>query len=84
MPVQDAIEKKPQPGGEVTIIKSRCKGCGICIEFCPQKVLAFSKEFNARGFHPPEAVKPEACTGCNLCGMYCPDFAIFAVRRKKT
>jgi 2-oxoglutarate ferredoxin oxidoreductase subunit delta len=47
-------------------------------------VLAFSEDFNSKGFHTPIAVKPEDCTGCNLCGLYCPDFAVFAVRDKKS
>jgi len=66
--------------GEVHIDQERCKGCGFCIEFCPTKVLAFSREFNAKGYHPPVVVDIDKCMGCNLCGLYCPDFAIYAVR----
>ncbi len=62
--------------GEVKIVVERCKACGFCVEFCPSKVLALSSAFNAKGYHPPEAVAPEKCSGCDLCGMYCPDFAI--------
>ena len=32
-----------------------CKGCGICIEFCPAKVLKTSKKMNSRGYFPPES-----------------------------
>ena len=39
--------------GIVHIIDDRCKGCGFCIEFCPQDVLALSNETNARGYYPP-------------------------------
>jgi 2-oxoglutarate ferredoxin oxidoreductase subunit delta len=46
-----------------------CKGCGICIRFCPQKVLVM-KEFKAF------AQQPEKCTSCQLCELRCPDFAI--------
>lgn len=45
-------------------------------------VLAFSDEFNAKGYHTPVVKHPEKCVGCNLCGMYCPDFAIYGVREK--
>lgn len=74
----------PKIKGEVFIKKERCKGCGFCVKFCPSGVLAFSKEYNEKGYHFPEAVNPDACIGCNLCGLYCPDFAIFSVREKKS
>ncbi len=68
--------------GTVEIDNERCKGCGYCVAFCPQAVLALSTEFNAKGYHFPVVVHPEKCTGCNLCGMYCPDFAIYGQRLK--
>jgi 2-oxoglutarate ferredoxin oxidoreductase subunit delta len=75
-------KKTPRARGKVYIDQERCKGCGYCVEFCPTGVLALSREFNEKGYHPPEVVKAEACTGCDLCGMYCPDFSIFGVRIK--
>lgn len=75
--------KAKGPRGFVIINAELCKGCGFCIEFCPSGVLAFSDEFNIKGYHPPCAVKPEACTGCDLCGIYCPDFAIFGILQKQ-
>lgn len=69
--------------GAVTIVVERCKACGICVEFCPGKALALSKEFNSKGYHVPTNIDPEKCSGCNLCGMYCPDFAINGYRIAK-
>ncbi|KPL06116.1 hypothetical protein AMJ85_10635 [candidate division BRC1 bacterium SM23_51] len=60
--------------------EERCKGCGFCVAFCPRHVLEMSERFNVKGYHPPEARRPDDCTGCDLCGHYCPDFAIFGVR----
>jgi 2-oxoglutarate ferredoxin oxidoreductase subunit delta len=77
----DATTKRVR--GTVHILADRCKGCGFCIEFCPPKVLAFSKGFNNHGYHPPELVTPDGCTGCDLCGLYCPDFAIYGVMIKE-
>jgi 2-oxoglutarate ferredoxin oxidoreductase subunit delta len=78
--MEDDKKKPIQPHGRVFVTPERCKGCGYCIEFCPTKVLAFSDDFNSKGFHPPYAARPEVCTGCNLCGIYCPDVAIFGIR----
>ena len=75
-----AVKVVKKPRGEVHILKERCKGCGFCIQFCPTKVLVFSTEFNAKGFHYPVAEAPEKCNGCDLCGMYCPDFAVYGVK----
>lgn len=69
--------------GKVFIDEERCKGCKICIEFCPTKVLGISLRFNKKGYHPPEILYPERCTGCDICGMMCPDFAIFGIRIKQ-
>ena len=68
---------KVKAKGRVLFRVERCKGCGFCIEFCPCKVLEFSKDYNAKGYHYPLAAHPEKCIGCNLCGFYCPDFAVW-------
>jgi 2-oxoglutarate ferredoxin oxidoreductase subunit alpha len=72
-----------RPGkGTVFVRTEICKGCSFCVDFCPTDCLAFSKEFNPKGYHFPVLRSPEACTGCDLCGLYCPDFAIHAERWK--
>ena len=50
------------PHGIVHIIEERCKGCGYCVEFCPQDVLIMSERTNAKGYHPPEVAIPDART----------------------
>jgi 2-oxoglutarate ferredoxin oxidoreductase subunit delta len=64
--------------GNVVIIEDRCKGCGYCIEFCPRLILAFSKGFNKKGYHPPEVQKPDECVNCHYCEIICPEFAIYS------
>lgn len=49
----------------------RCKGCGICVAFCPKKVLAINEVDKV------EAVREDACIKCAQCEMRCPDYAIF-------
>jgi len=63
--------------GIVHIIDDRCKGCGFCIEFCPQKVLLISTRINSKGYHPPEVIPDVLCINCGLCTLLCPDFAIY-------
>jgi 2-oxoglutarate ferredoxin oxidoreductase subunit delta len=70
------IDEIPIVKGIVHIIADRCKGCGYCIEFCPQEVLAFSKEFNKKGYHPPMVVS-DGCLNCHYCELLCPEFAIY-------
>ncbi|MDR2870568.1 MAG: 4Fe-4S binding protein [Deferribacteraceae bacterium] len=55
--------------GKVTINRQACKGCAICVHFCPANVLAI-KEFKV-------AVPAyDKCIACMMCELRCPDFAI--------
>ena len=69
-------ELKPKRG-EIHVNKDRCKGCGFCVEYCPEDVLELSEEFNVKGYHPPFVKQPDKCIYCQLCQTICPEFAIF-------
>ena len=58
------------------IIEKRCKGCGICVEFCPKKVLIINE------IEKVQIDKPEECIYCKQCELRCPDFAIFAQKEE--
>lgn len=60
----------------IKFIESLCKGCGYCIEFCPNKVFEKSDQRSVKGTVVPEIVYSEKCTLCELCTMLCPDFAL--------
>ncbi len=60
----------------IEINEELCKGCDICIDFCPLEVLAASVTINRRGYYPPEVVNEAKCIGCRLCELVCPEFAI--------
>ncbi|MDD5454370.1 MAG: 4Fe-4S binding protein [Candidatus Ratteibacteria bacterium] len=60
----------------VKIKEERCKGCQICINFCPKGVLKASQKLNKKGFHTVEVAHEEKCSGCGICFLVCPDTAI--------
>jgi len=76
-------DKIKVPNGEIHIVRDRCKGCSFCVEYCPKDVLELSKDFNIKGYHPPEVVVPEACVHCQLCELLCPEFAIFVTLKEE-
>ncbi|MEM2105211.1 MAG: 4Fe-4S binding protein [Candidatus Bathyarchaeia archaeon] len=76
-------EKAKLPKVEIHIIRDQCKGCGFCIQYCPQKVLEESNDINARGVHPPRVIDESKCVLCSFCTSVCPDFAIFVIEKKE-
>lgn len=67
------------PVGQVHIISERCKQCNFCINYCPTKVLEYSSDTNAKGYHFPmvAAGKEMSCVNCRFCDLICPELAIF-------
>lgn len=55
----------------VKIKQEWCKGCGICIAFCPKKVLGLNELMKVVMLHP------ENCIKCGQCELRCPDYAIY-------
>ena len=61
----------------VTFNEERCKGCELCIETCPKKIIILDKaKINQKGYHPAALKDSEACTGCGQCYVICPHVAI--------
>lgn len=69
------------PHGQVYLIPDRCKGCELCVHFCPQGVLETSTERNVKGYHYPSVVKDKEndCVHCEFCTLICSEFAIFTL-----
>ena len=75
------LEKFSIPRGQVYLIPGRCKGCELCIHFCPEDVLERSTGMNARGYHYPTiaAGTENACVHCEFCTLICSEFAIYTL-----
>ena len=54
----------------ISINTQWCKCCSICIDLCPNKVLALDEN----SF--PKVVDEGSCNKCKLCELYCSDLAI--------
>ena len=61
---------KKKKATAININAEWCKGCGICVAFCPKNVL----ELNQRD--KSEAARMEDCIACMMCELRCPDLAI--------
>jgi 2-oxoglutarate ferredoxin oxidoreductase subunit delta len=61
---------------KISVNPDWCKGCHICVEVCPRKVLEIDDAMFLRGFHPIRVARPDDCTGCRQCELLCPDLAI--------
>ncbi len=61
---------------KVRIEKKRCKGCGLCLIFCPKKNIVLDEKSNEAGIYPAIVIKEDACTGCGMCCVMCPEGCI--------
>ncbi len=53
-----------------------CKGCGICVAFCPKKALSLDLISQKARW------AEDKCIFCGLCEHYCPDLAITVINDK--
>jgi len=75
--LQEPIEVITPAGHRLRLLRHFCKGCGICVEFCPTHALELDDRFKVK------VARPEKCTGCRMCELRCPDLAIFVTRAEK-
>ncbi len=65
------------PKGKVTFDYERCKGCVLCVEYCPTHILEQDMEtLNKKGYNIIKVTNPDKCIGCAFCAMMCPDSVI--------
>lgn len=61
---------------KVTFNDEICKGCSLCVNACPQKILRLSSRTNAKGYCVAECADHTKCIGCAMCYTMCPDCVI--------
>ena len=62
---------------KITINAELCKGCGLCIDACPKKIIDASKGvINKKGYVPVRVTDQAACIACAFCALVCPDCVI--------
>ncbi len=78
--LKEGKEEKVQSSAraEVVVFDNWCKGCGLCVAFCPRGVL------KVNGDGKVHVAAPERCTACHWCDTHCPDFAIIVRRVDET
>lgn len=66
---------------KLTFQTDLCKGCGLCAEACPKKLLVIARDqMNKKGHHPAQITDEKACVGCASCAIMCPDCVITVER----
>ncbi|MDD5116780.1 MAG: 4Fe-4S dicluster domain-containing protein [Candidatus Omnitrophica bacterium] len=60
----------------IIINKDKCKGCFLCMSFCPKGLLKKSAKLNKRGLNFVEFSDSGDCVGCMQCAIICPDCCI--------
>lgn len=62
---------------KLTFKTDSCKGCGLCVDACPKKLLQLAPDqINKKGHHPVVLTDEAACVGCAFCATMCPDCVI--------
>jgi 2-oxoglutarate ferredoxin oxidoreductase subunit delta len=67
----------PKKKYTINVNEGWCKGCNICVHFCPKKVLSLTRQGKVK------VDNQDACIGCKLCELRCPDLAITITECKK-
>ena len=66
--------------GWIEVNELYCKGCELCVDQCPQEVLALDMgRLTPKGFHPVQLIS-DGCTGCAICAVVCPEAALIVYR----
>ncbi len=75
----ESPESRPSQNEPFVKVDHRiCKACGLCIAFCPRKVLKVSDSVNSLGYRAT-AYAGTGCIGCGICYDLCPEIGVITV-----
>jgi NAD-dependent dihydropyrimidine dehydrogenase PreA subunit len=74
------MDREKRDRGMVRLDEDECKGCGLCVEACPPKVLRLNERLNHYGYRTA-MYAGTGCTGCGICFMACPEPGAVTVLR---
>ena len=66
--------------GLLRVDMNECKGCGLCIEACPPKVISMGERLNHYGYRTA-MYAGTGCSGCGICFLVCPEPGAITVLR---
>ena len=61
---------------KIIIDQNKCKGCFLCVNFCPKGLIKKSIKLNKQGLNFAEFSLNGDCIGCMQCAVICPDCCI--------
>lgn len=61
---------------KVLIEEDKCRGCELCVVYCPAKYLELSKALNKKGVSYARVKEQGKCLGCGVCFVVCPHCCI--------
>ena len=67
---------------KIEIEVDQCKGCQLCLQECPKKVIVVSQKFNKLGYQYAE-YSGSGCIGCGMCFYACPEPGAITVYKKQ-
>lgn len=58
--------------------RDKCKGCELCANACPKKIISMQPSVNRLGYRPAGVAQGDAekCIACTSCALVCPDCCI--------
>jgi NAD-dependent dihydropyrimidine dehydrogenase PreA subunit len=66
----------------VVIEPEQCKGCRLCVQFCPRQCIVLGTSINKMGYQYAE-FHSTACTACGICYYMCPEAGAITVFEEK-
>jgi NAD-dependent dihydropyrimidine dehydrogenase PreA subunit len=73
-------DAEKQDRGKLRVDVDECKGCGLCVDACPPKVIVLSERLNHYGYRTA-TYAGAGCTGCGICFMVCPEPGAITILR---